>query len=144
MRAQLQSDDDLFEKMADQMGTIMDSMLGEMNSRNYFRSAGRDSWEPHLNFYETPQRFIVCVELAGMRREQIDIRVEENLLHVRGERPKPEMPDVGGDVSVCLMEIDSGRFHRKVPIPGSVATDGITAAYRNGYVWIIMPRVADQ
>ena len=38
------------------------------------------------------------------------------------------------------MEIDSGRFHCKVPIAQDVVIDEITAAYRQGYLWIMMPR----
>jgi len=143
MTNQLQPTEDLFEKMADEMGTVMDSMMEEMNSRNYFRSSGRDSWDPPLNLYEVADRFIVCVDLAGMQREQIDVRVRERTLHIRGVRPKPEVPDATGDISVLLMEIDSGKFHRKVPVPADVDVDAIFATYKNGYVWIILPRIED-
>ena len=144
MRSELQPTKDLFEIMADEMGAVMDSMMEEMNSRNYFRSSGRDSWDPPLNFYEVADRFIVCVDLAGMQREQIDVQVKERTLHIRGVRPKPEVPEVADDISVLLMEIDSGKFHRKVPIPGDVDVNAIRAAYRNGYVWIILPRIMDR
>ena len=144
MRSELQPTKDLFEKMADEMGAVMDSMMEEMNSRNYFRSSGRDSWDPPLNFYEVADRFIVCVDLAGMQYEQIDVQVRERTLHVRGVRSKPEVPDAAGYISVLLMEIDSGKFHRKVPIPGDVDVNAIRAAYRNGYVWIILPRMTDR
>ncbi len=143
MRSDLQPKEDLFERMADQMGAIMDSMMEEMNSRNYFRSSGRDSWDPPLNVYEVADRFIVCVDLAGMQCEQIDVRVEEGTLHIRGVRPKPGVPEVTGAISVLIMEIDSGKFHRKVPIPADVDANGIRATYRNGYVWIVLPRIAD-
>lgn len=144
MRSDLQPKENLFEKMADQMGSIMDSMMEEINGRNYFRSSGRDSWDPALNLYEVADRFIVCVDLAGMQCEQIDVRLEGRTLHIRGVRPRPEVPDVAGDVSVLLMEIDSGKFHRKVQLPDDVNVNAISAAYRNGYVWITLPRITDR
>ena len=92
--------------------------------------------------YETAQRFLICAELAGMKGDEIDIRADGGELHIRGTRKKPHLP--GGDkeesVSVHLMEIDSGRFHRKVPIPDGVDIEQITATYKHGYLWIALPR----
>ncbi|UCC30174.1 MAG: hypothetical protein JSU86_18490, partial [Phycisphaerales bacterium] len=59
-----------FERLAEQLW----AMMGEMEGRNYFRSHAPDFWRPRLNVYETPDRFVVCVELAGMPRDQIDVR----------------------------------------------------------------------
>jgi len=116
-------------------------MMNEMGGPNYFRSHAPHSWTPKLNLYQTPDRFMVCVELAGMPREEIDVRAVEGTLHIRGSRKKPDLPDGEGEpVSVDLMEIDSGRFHRKVPIPADVIVDEISAAYRHGYLWVLMPR----
>jgi HSP20 family protein len=130
--------------MVDEMSTIMDSMLDEMNSQNYFRSSAPGVWQPAVNIYEVGDRVIVCVDLAGMHREQIDIRVKAGALHIRGARPRPEIPEAPDDVSVLLMEIDSGRFSRKVPLPEDVDVDGVRASYRNGFVWIIIPRDVEQ
>ncbi len=39
------------------------------------------------------------------------------------------------------MEIDSGRFHREVPVPDDLDVAACKASYKNGYVWIILPRL---
>lgn len=143
MKSELQPKEDLFDKMVDQMGSVMDSMMEEMNSRHYFRSSGRDSWDPPLNLYEIEDFFIVCVDLSGMQRRQIDVWVEGRILHIRGVRPKPEITEAAGKISVLTMEIDSGKFHRKVQLPRDVDADMVRATYRNGYVWIVMPQVVD-
>jgi len=129
----------------DQLAEHMRAMLHEMQGRNYFRSHAPHSWRPRLNLYEFHDRFLVCVELAGMAREQIDVRADEaeGVLHIQGLRRKPVLPgqmDADPAVSVHLMEIDSGRFHRRVPLPGDVVIDKISAAYRHGYLWVILPR----
>lgn len=140
-----------FEKLAEQVW----SMMTEMEGRNYFRSHAPHSWRPRLNVYETPQQYVVCVELSGMPREEIDVHAAGGLLHVSGYRQKPALPDVFGGgseadeaeeaerVSVHLMEIDSGRFHRKLPIPTDVAVARITATYRQGYLYVVLPRAAE-
>lgn len=128
--------DDAFSKLAHQM----DRMMKEMMSRNFFRSCGPDSWQPALNVYELDARWVVCVELAGMGAEHIDVFTADSVLHIRGARPKPAIPEAEGDVSVHVMEIDSGRFHRQVAVPATVDTSKIHAIYRNGYLWVTCPK----
>lgn len=134
-----QATESSFDHLADQVW----QMMHEMGSGNYFRSQAPRPWSPRLNLYETSDVFLVCLELAGMPREDIDVRAADGVLHIVGLRKKPTLPDATGDVSVQLMEIDSGRFRRKVPIPGDVNTDAIHAVYRHGYLWVIMPRTGE-
>ncbi len=136
MNIKLQPSDDPMDSVIEHMG----SMIKEMRDQNYFRNSGPDAWRPALNVYEVHDRFVVCVDLAGMDREKIDVGTEDNTLYIRGVRPKPVIPDPPEDVSVQVMEIDSGRFQRKVPIPGDVDPSLIQANYRNGYLWVTMPR----
>ena len=105
--------------------------------------------------YETAENFIVCVELAGMPRERIEVRADRGVLHIQGDRGRPRIPEqarprsprqscgpTSTEVSVHLMEIDSGRFHRRVPIESDVIVDEISAVYQHGYLWVVMPRTA--
>lgn len=127
-----------FDELADQMR----AMMSEMEGKNWFRSHAPDTWSPRINLYETVDRYVACVELAGMRREEIDLRAMDGVLHIRGMRPKPIVPDDATDVSVHLMEIDSGRFHRKIPLPSDVVVQQIGATYCHGYLWVTLPRAA--
>jgi len=134
----MSSMEDSFQELSKSLGLMMDGVLGA----DYFRSSGRDTWDPSLNVYETPDHLIVCVELAGIRPGEMDVQVENGMLHIRGDRPKPTVPEGPGEISVHLMEIDSGRFHRKIPVPTDVDFSSTKAHYKNGYVWIVLPRVA--
>ncbi len=69
-------------------------------------------FQPPVNLYETTGSYHICVELAGMPREDIDVRVDDGRLYIRGQREKPVVPGGDAEVSVTLMEIDSGRFQR--------------------------------
>jgi len=53
------------------------------------------------------------------------------------------VPAGEADVSVTLMEIDSGRFQRKLPLPDDARLDGMTALYKNGFLWITIPRAGE-
>jgi HSP20 family protein len=128
--------DEAFKKMAEQFGFLIDDLMGGQS----FQSSAPDAWMPSLNLYEVSDRYVVCVDLAGMDREKIDVFVQDRVLHIRGVRPKPAIPDVDESVGVHLMEIDSGKFHRKVTLPADVHVSAVRAIYRNGYVWINLPR----
>lgn len=134
LRSGAQNDE--FDRIVDHMGEMAEELL----KKNFFRNTAPDAWRPAMNLYEGPDRYVACLELAGMNRELIDVQAGDGVLYVRGERERPMLDKAATDISVHLMEIDSGRFQRKVPVPQDVDTDGIRANYRNGYLWIVMPR----
>jgi len=136
MTLQMQDTEDSFDRIVDHMGSMMEELL----SRNYFRSSARDSWTPALNLYETAERYVLCVDLAGMERDEIQVEADRDVLRLHGTRPRPALSEPPHEVSVHVMEIDSGRFHRKIPLPADVDRDRIEADYRHGYLWITLPR----
>lgn len=128
-----------FDDLADHVWT----MISDTRGGAYFRSHAPDVWHPPLNVYETPTRYYVCVEIAGMDARTFDIQAANGALYIRGSRQRPTIPDHDGEVSVHIMEIDSGRFQCKLPLPPDAHTDGIEATYRNGFLWVLVPRDAD-
>lgn len=123
-------------------------MLKEMQGQAFFRSRPSEAWKPRVNLYETANCFFVCVELAGVSEQELDVQAVPGVLTIRGVRGKPNLPEcpVGGpqgcDVSVHLMEIDSGLFERKIPLPADVHVERISAVQRSGYLWIVLPRTS--
>lgn len=132
----MRSDPDNFESISRHLGAMMDELL----KGDFFRNAAPDTWQPAINIYEAPSRYLVCVDLAGMDRRKIDVEVRDAVLYIRGDRPRPHDADIDETLSVHVMEIESGRFHRKIPVPGDVSANDIDAHYRKGYLWIVMPR----
>jgi HSP20 family protein len=125
-----------FERLADEIWEMMHELAGQTS----FRSHTTHAWRPAINLYEADDRFVVCVELSGVDGDRIDVRFHDGALHIQGVRPRPVSAELPGDMSVALMEIDWGPFRRTIPIPGEVVRDKITAVYRQGYVWISLPR----
>ncbi|HEY7087931.1 MAG TPA: Hsp20/alpha crystallin family protein [Tepidisphaeraceae bacterium] len=115
-------------------------------TRGYFGFAPSETWTPNVNLYETDTGYLVCVDLAGVEKPKIDITVEDHVLRVRGHRAVPTVADgAEGDlqqrrVRVHLMEIDHGSFVREVELPLDVQHDQINAHYRDGLLWIELPK----
>ena len=104
-----------------------------------------ECWTPSVNLYETATAYVVCVDLAGVDKEKIDVEVVDHRLKLRGAREVPSYgpigsPDPHEKVRVHLMEIDHGAFTREVEIPTDADRQSITATYRNGLLWIEIPK----
>ena len=130
------------EELHRQLEKAMDQLIQGQFSQ--FRTS--DHWTPSINAYRVGDRIEVCVELAGVVRESIDIRAEPGqsglpgVLIVRGYRqsPNPEHKS-GDDVRILAMEIDHGPFERRFELPRQVAVNKIKAEQRNGMLWIKLP-----
>ena len=105
---------------------------------------GSETWTPSVNLYETGGAYLVCVDLAGVDKEKIDIEVADSRLRLRGARAVPSFAPNPGEtpekVRVHLMEIDHGGFSREVEIPPDADRHQISANYRNGMLWIEIPK----
>ena len=114
---------------------------GERSSRGpYSEYCPAQSWTPSVNLCEHERHYCLIVELSGMAPDRIDLRVEDNVLVLSGDRPAPEPPDVSDLVCLHLMEIDHGAFCRALELPGDVDVEAIQAKYQGGYLWIRMPK----
>ncbi len=135
MAMAVQSHDD---SLTDQM-----KHLGEVVQRaaqgRFFRFSPPDAWQPATNLYETEDRYVVCVDLAGVSREEIDVEVRQELLVIRGQR---ESPRPQSKSKVHLMEIDHGNFRRTINIPSVVDRENIRARYVDGYLWVELPKIS--
>lgn len=139
MNVKVQAFEDQFSSLARQMGKWMDNVLGT-SFRQYCPT---DAWSPSVNLYEDETSFHVVADLAGVSRQSIDLRVEEGKLLLSGERLTPRPEDATGLLRMHLMEIDHGAFCRELPIPQTVDTNQIAATYRNGLLWIKLPKASD-
>src|SRR3954463_416186 len=72
-----------FSNLARQAGKMMDQM------QKGFYVYSSDTWTPNVNLYETANSYLVCVDLAGVQKEKIDVEVADQRLKLRGARAAP-------------------------------------------------------
>jgi HSP20 family protein len=111
--------------------------------RSYYNFSAGETWAPSVNLYENDTAYLVCVDLAGVEKEKIDVTVDRNMLSLKGTRAVPVARGPGaesGRLRVHVMEIDHGMFCRHVELPEDVIKDRITASYNNGLLWIELPK----
>ena len=129
-----------FGSVARQMNKLVDQM-----NKGYYNFLPNETWTPSVNLYETETAYVVCVDLSGVDKEKIDLTVADQRLKLRGARAVPVQPDgetemANKRVKVHLMEIDHGGFSREVELPHNVEHEKINANYRNGMLWIELPK----
>jgi HSP20 family protein len=93
-------------------------------------------WTPNTDVYVTETGMVIKVELAGMRKEDLQLVIEGNKVKISGQRPD------GCRSPKCkflLMEINYGAFESVVELPEGYDLTGAKAAYQNGFLRIDVP-----
>lgn len=98
------------------------------------------SWAPAVDIYETENELVLKADLPDLNEKDLDIRVENNMLTVRGERKFEQ--NVKED-NYLRIERTYGAFSRSFGLPNTVNTEGIKAEYKNGVLTVQLPKRAE-
>lgn len=135
---------DCAEKPARMPASSPRKTLEQLQNKGYYGFFSHETWTPNVNLYETESAYLVCVDLSGVEKEKIDIEVVDGRLRLGGKRVVPMWPEAnstpGVRVRMHLMEIDHGSFGREVELPQDVHHEQINARYRDGMLWIELPK----
>ena len=109
--------------------------------REIFQAVGwqvRSSvWSPPTDVYETEDRFIVRVEVAGLQDDDIEVAIENNVLTVSGHRS-----DFNERRAYLQMEIRFGKFEIAIEIPVAVEIEQAIAGYKEGFLIVQLPKAS--
>jgi len=98
------------------------------------------TWRPAVNAFRCRDGMLICVDLAGVDREQIHLQISSRRLVLSGHlrSPEPEKAEQKA-VQILAMEIDSGGFERELELPIDIDPDKASATQSNGLLWIELP-----
>jgi HSP20 family protein len=100
----------------------------------------RGDWTPPMDISETPEEYTVVAEVPGIEPEEIDVTLEDHVLHIRGEkRPQRDVNEQG----YYRLERRYGPFERAVRIPANIDGDRIAATAREGLLRIALPKLPE-
>ena len=95
------------------------------------------AWAPAVDVYETENELVIKADLPDISEKDLDIRVENNMLAVRGERKFEQQVK---EDSYLRMERSYGSFSRSFSLPNTINTEAIQADYRNGVLTVTLPK----
>lgn len=102
------------------------------------RPFGRmEGWGLSLDVAEEDAAYVVKASLPGMKPEEIDVTVSDNVLTIRGEMKRDEEI---AEEKYHLRERRYGAFSRSITLPGVVETDKIEAQYADGVLTLRLPK----
>jgi HSP20 family protein len=94
------------------------------------------TWAPPVDVYETAHEWVLMAETPGLEQEQIDVRIVDHVLYLRGERET----DSDSKQTFHRMERPTGRFERKFELPDAVDRDKVSAKIENGVLTVVLPK----
>jgi len=125
---------DTFEQMQEDFDRFFEHYANVKRSAMVYGTR----WAPSCNIYDAGDSIRVLVEIAGMDREALDLRIEEEQVILRGTRSEPEQPAMG---RYQQMEICFGEFELTVPLTSPVDAESAQAWYHNGFLSVLLPKI---
>lgn len=120
--------------------TSFQDQINRLFNESFDRStqeANLTPWAPAVDIYETEQNLVVKADLPDIKPEELDIRVENNILTIRGERKFEKKAEENNYLRV---ERAYGSFSRSFSLANTVNTEAIQADYRNGVLTLSIPK----
>jgi HSP20 family protein len=124
------------------------STLQEQINRVFGEVVGRTSeesnltaWAPAVDIYETENELVVKADVPDVNPEDLDIRVENNILTIRGDRKfETQGHEKVNENNYLRIERAYGSFSRSFSLASSVNSEAIKADYHNGVLTLSLPK----
>ncbi len=95
------------------------------------------TWAPAVDIFEQDGNIVMKAELPGIDSKDVDIRLENNVLTLRGER---KIDNEVKRESYHRVERAYGAFQRAFTLPGMVEQDKVKAKFKDGILEIVLPK----
>ena len=123
-------------RYADPFDQLFSTVFGPTGGRS--TAGGALMRAPETDVVETEREIRVVTEMPGLKREQIEIDVENNVLTIRGE--KSEERTEGEQGKFHLAERRYGTFTRSFVLPRDVDAENIQAQFQDGVLTVVIPK----
>ena len=113
----------------------MDRLFSSLFGGGYEEREGL--WAPLVDIEEDNDTIMVKVEIPGMRKEDIKVSVQSNILTITGERKHESETK---NKTFHRVERSYGKFSRMITLPTDVDSDKVKANYKDGILSITLPK----
>lgn len=118
----------------------MNRMLDMSWNREFGEELKEGVWQPPVDIYEDEHSVVIKAEVPDVDQKDIDIKIENNTLTIRGERKHSS--DVKKE-NYYRVERYFGQFQRSFSLPLSIDQDNVQASCEKGILTIILPKLAE-
>jgi len=110
-------------------------------SRSVHGEGGASVMMPHMDVSETDRELKICAELPGVSENDVEIRLEDDILVIRGEKKFERKDD---KENYHFVERSYGTFQRALRLPGPIEPDQVRANFENGVLTVTVPKSQQQ
>jgi len=96
-------------------------------------------WTPALDLYQNNDNVVAVVELPGLRKEDIEISLQDGTLTISGERKEEATQENGA----ARTERFTGKFRRSISLPTRVDANNVSATYKDGILTVTLPKAEE-
>jgi len=121
------------------LARLQDEMTRMFDDRLY-RAGESVGWTPACDIYEDEEGVALRFELAGVDPKDVDVRFENGVLTVKGER---KLEEEEKRENYHRVERSFGTFTRSFSLPGSVDAEKIKAETKNGVLTVTLPKKSE-
>ena len=117
-----------------------DSQLNRLFSDFFGRASQEQNltpWAPAVDIFEGEHQLFVKADLPDIKPEELDIKVANNILTIRGERKFDKKTD---EKNYLRIERTYGGFSRSFSLANTVNTEAIKADYKDGVLTLVVPK----
>jgi HSP20 family protein len=121
-------------EMQDRMGRLLGDFYGRRGADDVMR---RGAWVPPVDIYDTGKHeLVIKAELPDMKREDIQLTVDNNTLTISGEK---KLDGALQEENCHRIERSYGAFTRSFSLPPTVDTTKVSADYKAGVLTVTLP-----
>jgi len=124
--------------LQERMNKLFEDSL--MRSRTSDQEFPMGSWSPPVDIFETDDKVVLKADLPGIDQKDIDLRIEDGVLILRGER---KFDKEKSQEDFHRIERAYGSFHRTFRLPGSVDQSQVLASHKDGVLEVVLIKKAD-
>lgn len=117
----------------------MDRFLTGADIRRSRLQSETELFSPVCEISETETHFLMSLDIPGLKKEDIKIETNQNILTISGSRHRESTADK--NMKVQRMERSYGSFKRSFTLPQNVDADSIEAHYENGVLELSLPKI---
>ncbi|MDY6825181.1 MAG: Hsp20/alpha crystallin family protein [Thermodesulfobacteriota bacterium] len=125
------------DQIGSELKRTMDDIFGSVNP---MFSRFSSKWVPQMDLYETPEQITIVAAVAGVKKDSIEIEINQRAVKIIGARTSPHP---GEKTKFRLAEIQYGKFERILYLPAPIDTDQVSASFSAGMLTINMTKQTD-
>jgi HSP20 family protein len=123
-----------------ELARLQDEVSRLFDDRHLYRSGESVGWTPPCDIYEDEEGVTLRFDLSGVEAKDVDVRFENGVLTIRGER---KLENADHRDWYHRVELAYGTFTRSFALPGTVDPERIRAEAKNGLLSVWLPKRAE-